>query len=352
MKNYFTYLGLLVFIMFFGSCETEFETQAEWKDIPVVYGILDQHQSIQNIKVNKAFLGEGNALVYAQNQDSIYYPYGLEVHVEEWSEAGEFIRAFQFDTITVEKEEADLFGSTQIIYQSLPYNYYKIRAEYDFWGNLLSIDTFWLNESSKYKLIIMNPSTGIETFSKTLLVKDFEITNPGDNTYIKFSPNPQFPEIFSWDKPDYSGKLNFEVVFHYKETGATLPDTIYKSVNLIFEEYITSQYNYEMTYTYWGNRFFSSCMVVIPYDDPAQEALIGARYAGKIDFMVAVAAPEYSAYLTIFQNTSLPPNGDLVYSNIQEGMGVFSSRYKKTKSKRLSPETVAALDNLGLKFEY
>ncbi|MEZ5196453.1 MAG: hypothetical protein R2764_08650 [Bacteroidales bacterium] len=352
MKKYSIGIVCLMFIMIFESCDTEFETIAEWRDIPVVYGILGQHQAVQNIKINKAFMGEGNALEYAQNPDSIYYPYGLEVWVEEWSETGTFIRAIQFDTATIEKEETGIFGSTQIIYRSLPYNYHKIRAEYDFWGNLLSIDTFWLNETSKYKLIIDNPFTGIETYSETLLVRDFEITSPGDNTYIKFSPNPQFPEIFNWDKPDYSGKLNFEVVFHYKEIGATLSDTIYKSVNLIYEEYITSQYDYEMTYSYWDNLFFSSCVEAIPYDDPAQEVLIGERFAGKIDFMVGVAAPEYSAYLAIFQNSMLPPNGDLVYSNIQDGVGIFSSRYKKTKSKRLHPETVAVLDNLGLKFQY
>lgn len=334
------------------SCETEFETLAPWKEIPIVYGILDQHEPIQNIKINKAFLGEGNALVYAQNPDSIYYPYGLEVRVEEWTESGEFMRAFEFDTITVQKEEEDLFGTSQIIYQSLPYNYYKIRAEYDFWGNLLGVDTFWLNENHTYKLIISNPFSGTQTYSETLLVKDFEITNPGDTRYVKFSQNPGFPEYYTWDKPDYGEKLTFEVLFHYKEFGATLSDTIYKKVKLIDEDYLTTQYGYEMTYTYWDNRFYNSCMEAIPYDDPDEEALIGERYAGDIDFMVSVAAPEYSSYLALFNNFNVPPNGDLVYSNIDDGLGIFSSRYKKTKSKKLHPETVAALNNLGLKFEY
>ena len=57
----------------FTSCETDIDVTAEWKDITVAYGILNQNDTAHYLKINKAFLGDGNSLVYAQNADSSSY---------------------------------------------------------------------------------------------------------------------------------------------------------------------------------------------------------------------------------------------------------------------------------------
>ena len=83
----YKYIILILALSFvFSSCETDFDTIAEWKDITVVYGLLDQKNSVQYIKINKAFLGDGNALVYAQEPDSSNYGFPLTVLVEERDE--------------------------------------------------------------------------------------------------------------------------------------------------------------------------------------------------------------------------------------------------------------------------
>ena len=61
------YILFGLWILFFmNSCETDFDTTTDWEDITVVYGIIDQNDSMQYIKINKAFLGEGNVLQFAQ----------------------------------------------------------------------------------------------------------------------------------------------------------------------------------------------------------------------------------------------------------------------------------------------
>ena len=50
-------LFLLSTILLF-SCETEFEINADWQELMVVHGILDQSQGEQFVRINKAFLGE------------------------------------------------------------------------------------------------------------------------------------------------------------------------------------------------------------------------------------------------------------------------------------------------------
>ena len=65
-------LILLSTILLF-SCETEFEINADWQELMVVHGILDQSQQEQFVRINKAFLGEQDALVMASISDSSNY---------------------------------------------------------------------------------------------------------------------------------------------------------------------------------------------------------------------------------------------------------------------------------------
>ena len=64
------YLILSVFSILFISCETDVDVNAEWEEIVVVYGLLDQGQELQFVKVNKAFLGDDAAYIMAQQSDS------------------------------------------------------------------------------------------------------------------------------------------------------------------------------------------------------------------------------------------------------------------------------------------
>ena len=63
----------LVAAISFSACSTEIEVNAEWKDVTVVFGLLDVSDTIQYIKISKAFLGEEDAFVMAQEPDSLYY---------------------------------------------------------------------------------------------------------------------------------------------------------------------------------------------------------------------------------------------------------------------------------------
>ena len=69
MKNWF-YL-IIVFSLF--SCETDFPINAEYQEIPVVYGLLNQSEEDQYIRVNKGFLHVGNIEQAVPAQDNLYY---------------------------------------------------------------------------------------------------------------------------------------------------------------------------------------------------------------------------------------------------------------------------------------
>ena len=87
MKN-FTLLFLL-FSVAFSSCETDFNVNADWEEVTVVFGLLDQSQDRQYIRINKAFLGNESAYVMASVSDSLNYnPDSLEVKIEKLSTSG------------------------------------------------------------------------------------------------------------------------------------------------------------------------------------------------------------------------------------------------------------------------
>ena len=72
----------IFFIILFFSCDNELVVNAEWEDIPVIYGILDpgyynnsnlEENDNHYIRIQKSFLGNLAASQMAQEIDSIYY---------------------------------------------------------------------------------------------------------------------------------------------------------------------------------------------------------------------------------------------------------------------------------------
>ena len=133
-KNLIKIAALLLIIFSFG-CEKEFDVNAEWKEITIVYGILDVADSVHYIKVNKAFLNEAtSALDLAKISDSNYYK-NINVWLETGGNRTKLIR-----THIADKEEG-IFGTDSNIVYATP-------------------KTFKLNAKKTYNIIIENPVTG------------------------------------------------------------------------------------------------------------------------------------------------------------------------------------------------
>ena len=67
------HLHFILFLLVFSACESDLDVNAQWEEVTVVYGLLDQSRDQQYIKINKAFLGEADALQMASNSDSSNY---------------------------------------------------------------------------------------------------------------------------------------------------------------------------------------------------------------------------------------------------------------------------------------
>lgn len=318
-------LMALPLLLSFDSCTTDFDVTADYKDIAVVYGILSQNDSVHFIRINKAFLGEGNALEYAQNPDSSSYGANIDVTLEEVAENG-ISNLMTLDTITLSNKDSGTF--------SYP-------------GHLVYTLKASLNPKSAYKLNIRNRRSGSEVTSSTKLVQNFSVTKPTSGTKsLNFKKATTTSQKFEWISAVNGRLYQPVIVFYFKETSAP-GDTIIRSVEwpLSSRKSISLDGGDNMQVEYFNSDFYKICNSKVPYPDASKEESVLGRKADHLELIFTVAGDDLSTYLDV----SEPSTGVLMekpeYSNIINGLGVFSARFRKILLYQLSTDTQLDLWN-------
>lgn len=109
-------IGAIALALSFQSCKEDIELIGDFEETAVVYGLLDQADSIHMIKITRAFIGPGNALEIAQIPDSSYFD-SVEGTVTEIVN-GAVTRTFNLQDTTVENKETGgaFYAPTQKLY--------------------------------------------------------------------------------------------------------------------------------------------------------------------------------------------------------------------------------------------
>ena len=354
MRSYFLQIIFLAgFALFLNSCETDFTTIAKYEDITVVYGLLDQKDSNQFIKINKAYLSEGDVLTYAQDPDCTNYLYKLNVWIEEWTQDGDSVRAYICDTTSIyNKEPGQFYYPNQVLY-----NWQRPEAPIGFEYIIIGInDTIgaspiWLNEDNVYKLMIKNPESGKIISAQTNLVNEFNFTSPPPSQFINFKNTPESQKKFEWNAAKNGGKYEFEMRFYYYEVFNNSPDTLETYIKLVSTGVGQSQGSNKLSYYYLDETFYSTCNNLIPYSNQSQEDNVKDRLSGNVVVIVAVAEEEYALYISVNEPSTSIVQDKPQYSNIDNGIGIYSSRYFKRIIKDLHTESIVELKKLNLKFK-
>ncbi|MCB0806143.1 MAG: DUF4249 family protein [Bacteroidales bacterium] len=345
MKSWLFSLLIISGLAFsFSSCETDFDTTTEYKDITVVYGILDQKSDTQFIKINKAYLSETDVLTYAANPDSNQYINDLEVKIEEFSDQGNLLDSHILEKTTVTNKEAGQFYyPDQIVYFWKPDS--PIDVDYIYLGdNLVDSALIWFDEEHTYKLSITNPASGKVIASETNLVKEFRITYPSVQRTIKFLKNDNSSKTFSWNDADNAGKYEFELRFNFRElltTGEERSRYIVLSKASVDASNNTSEYEVY----YKDLNFYSTCENLIPYDDQAAEDQVSQRFTGLVEVLVRAAEENLSLYMEVNEPSTSIIQEKPQFSNVDNGIGIFSSRYYEKRLIELDDPTKNELIN-------
>lgn len=307
--------------LFISSCSTDFEINADWKEITVVYGLLDQKESVHYIKINKAFLGEGNALTFAQNPDSASYGGNLEVWIEEWQDSYYF-GTYPLDTVTIFNKDSGVFYyPKQLLYRFVKPN---------------------LNENSTYKLFIKNKLNGNLVTSETQLVGNLHVTEPSSLSLISFIKVKPVKVKFSSAK--YGRIYEIKIRLNYWEKNNDTNDSTFKHIDWSIGTLTSNGINggEAMETSYNGASFFSFLGDNIRPVGPNIKRYLGTP---NVEFIFSVAGEELATYIEVSKPSTGISQEKPEYSNIKNGIGIFSSRYSEVLNYAMEGKSQDSLKN-------
>lgn len=218
MKRIFLPLCCIVLVVLgLVSCKPDVELTSDYKDVTVVYGLLNPLDQYQYIKIYKGYLTKDNALVWAKDLDNISYYNDITVKLEEYypeSAGGELRTTYVLDTVMSVQKNYGVFASpTQVLYRMKK----SIREGY------------------RYRLVIENNTTGRVVTSETTTLANmaFNIPLGTSHSISTINLNKDDPwsvgfKTSSWPENAYA--VDAYVTFRYIEKNKVTGDTVHKAV--------------------------------------------------------------------------------------------------------------------------
>ena len=326
----YLFLSLLI-LLSFSSCETDFDVNANWQDVTIVYGLLDPNQKIQLVKINKAYLGEGDAIQMASISDSTNYtPSNLRVTLHRVKEMSFNL----YDTIS-----SVILNDTLII---------KDDGVFSIDNNI--IYTFnkpesFFNTNSKYSLEILNLITGHKVTSETIIINNFSFESLNSSfewglyngdlaDSLKFRT-----KTIEWTKSTNGEIYQLDIIINYVENSDT--------INLVWSQPLIEYTSGNMITKIKGDLFFQFLINNIENKNTSKQFLY-------LDLLMTVGTEDLQTYINVNKPFSGIVQERPVFSNINNGIGLFSSRftYSDVNNIKLTNNTLNYIVNdLNLGFE-
>jgi len=320
MKNLTIFL--LTFSMVFMACETDFDVNANWKEVTVVYGLLDQSEQQQYIKINKAYLGEGDALQMASVADSINYnPADLEVKIFKVKD-GSFgsLDTLGFVTLydTILEKDSGLFSTDENIIYTTPSNFFLTNNA----------------DEKDYILSIYNKKTKRIVSAKSHLIHELNLDIPQSKPMGFYSPIPSPPIPMPLEKSQTTvnwyhaknGKI-YQIIARIYYTDFFQNDTTLNYIDWVQPQIIHDGSN-DMRHTFDGDVFVNTLANKIKNTN---NSLI-ARRLSHVELFFTVGSEDLYTYMALNEPFEGIVQERPVFTNINNGIGIFSCRYNRSHS--------------------
>ncbi len=303
----------IVFALFlssiFSGCSTDVDNYADYKDVTIVYGLLETGTDTTFIKITKAFLGPGNALHIAQNPDSSNYNKKLDVRLSP-KLGNNTLDDIILDTITINNK---LPGDSLFYFPQ----------------QLLYYTTAPIIEDATYTLLIDKGNEVIQAETKP--VKDFFITLPTNR--MNFAAT--VPTPIKWNAAVNGKRYEVMMVFNYDEVYPGSADTVKQTMSwrlgTRFSDRLDGTDKLEITYL--GETFYTRL------GNELNHALNVKRFARELDLYISCGGDELSTYIDVNAPSNSIVQEIPEYTNIENGYGIFSARKLIKRSYKLSVQS-------------
>ncbi|MCF8330312.1 MAG: hypothetical protein K9I37_08220 [Crocinitomicaceae bacterium] len=178
--------SLILLTVLISSCNEKINLVGDFQETAVIYGLLDQADTLHYIKITRAFIGPGDAMQIAQIADSSYFDQVDATITEELN--GSVTRTWQLkDTLIQDKNTNGVFyGPIQKVY------YFKTLATGQNEVQVISPNPneTSLHKDAIYKLKVILNNGEFEVNGETELASGLTTTASSQNFTFKFSDNP------------------------------------------------------------------------------------------------------------------------------------------------------------------
>ncbi|MCB9288487.1 MAG: DUF4249 family protein [Lewinellaceae bacterium] len=315
---------LLSTIFLLSSCSTDFELEAEWKDIPIVYSFLSVQDTAHYVRVEKAFLEPGgNAFEIAQVTDSIYYQ-NLTVELENITTGETFIMEKVDGADEGYPKEEGLFAND-------PNVLYKLRG-----------DVAVLGEGDSVRLTLYRGDNVEPAIAKIQMAGKIisNMFRPPDRiTRTRFN----VPLDIAWTPDENTRIFDLRFNFNYQERLPGASGFTPKTATWVVSRSVTSPDNNNgdvIIYQAGWENFYQALATQIPEVEGAE------RVFSSMDLYITGAGEELYQFVRVSRaNTGITSaQSTPTYSNVEGGLGIVTSRYTTVRPGIVLAEE--ALDSL------
>ncbi|MCC7302974.1 MAG: hypothetical protein IT233_10055 [Bacteroidia bacterium] len=312
------------------ACKNDIDIIADWEETMVIFGILNHRDTAHYVKINKAFLGEEDAFMMAGVYDSVNYANQLTVSLERWRNNQLLSTHALSRDLSVPKSPGIFAYPNQVLFKT----------------------TDAIFNDSEYRLKVINSETGMVATAKTNLIGNgFSITEPiPAQNFVNFLNTVSTFKV-KWltgtEGRIYQPVIRFFFVRKNKITGIKTQD----SVDWVFREQRSSTLlgGENMMEEFMGELFYRWIGVTVKNPNQA-EFLIPGKITDSghhLDFLLYAGAEEMATYIEVNQPSTTVMMEKPVYTNITNGIGLFSSRtYALKANVELLNTTSRCLDSL------
>jgi hypothetical protein len=300
-------LALFLVLVGFISCNNELEINAPFKDVTVVYGMLNAGEDTNWVRIHRAYLGNEGIAGGNQEPDSIYYS-NLQVTMEVLDDNDNIVNTYPLVRDNDSRQLDSGFFTTSA------YRLYRFDE--------------LIVEDNTYRIIIDKPDGEGERVSATTpIVGEFDITSPRGIQKITFGRNGQ---DFDWEPAVNARIYQAFLRFHYVEYNRNNKnDSTLKSIDYVLPTKLGTTIN--------GTG--SDISVNISYDTYFRflENTIGIntsvnRFFRGMDIFVVAGADDLATYINVSQPAQGIVQDQPFYTNVTNGAGIFSSRANSEKT--------------------
>lgn len=337
-------VAVVMTLLGFTACESEFSPNAEWQELPSVYCLLDQDDDTTFVRLQRCYLGDGNLYEYGRIADSIYYPDGvMEVLIRVWRNASDMtvsgatpLYEMNFTRELRDKVDGNFASGPQPIYchRNMP-------------GELDSAYT--------YQLIVRRVSDGsVMATATTRLLGDpdskkgwLKTPSPvGGNSPVSFNMMSGAC-VIRWIPLDRGRLYQPRVRFYYRYRFA--PDSL-RYLDIACQSVkATSQQSLELNTSVYKEYYLGEIAKALRSDTNHK------MFVDTVAIIMDVANESLNAYIAI--TTAVERQNYQMYNNITGGVGLFAARRTHLMEKVLSDKgdqttgMHTLLENLNVGFQ-